>query len=185
MRTRLLNPYKLEKGTNPLPYGKFYLTGNYQDASAEVTQHNWRGVEMHEGTRADTSLAQAPAPFDLGPITTQPAAEAYPLVLAGAGATRPLRDTLDQRLVREVRTRTGRLIDAPGGYPHGTPYSTVQKAWPVLKTAPAPADTDHDGMPDAWETQHQLNPKNAADRAKTGPGGYPMLEVYLGEFAGK
>jgi pectate lyase len=184
VRTRLLNPYKLEKGDNPLPYGHFYLAGNYQEASAEITAHNWRGVTMNGGTRADTTLAQAARPFDLGPVATQPAAQAYDLVLAGAGASRPLRDTLDQRLVREVRTRTGRLIDVPGGYPHGTPYAISQKAWPVLKTAPAPADTDHDGMPDAWETAHKLNPKDASDRAKTGAGGYPMLEVYLAEMAG-
>jgi hypothetical protein len=185
VRTRLLNPYKLEKGNNPLPYGKFFLQGNYQDASAEITRHNWRGVEMNGGTRADTTLAQAPKPFDLGPVTTQSALEAYPLVLAGAGATRPARDTLDQRMVREVRLRTGRLIDVQGGYPHGTAYEVSQKAWPVLKTAPAPADTDHDGLPDAWETQHQLNPKDPSDRAKTGAGGYSMLEVYLAERAGQ
>lgn len=48
-----------------------------------------------------------------------------------------------------------------------------------------PPDTDHDGLPDAWETAHKLNPKDPADRGKTGPGGYPMLEVYLAELAGK
>lgn len=117
VRQRLLNPYKLDKGSHPLPYGKFYLAGNYQEASADVTAHNWRGVDMNGGTRADTALAQAHQPFDLGPVATQPAAQAYTLVLAGAGASRPRRDTLDQRLVREVRTRTGRLIDVQGGYP--------------------------------------------------------------------
>ncbi len=185
VRARLLNPYKLTKGSNPLPYGKFYLAGNYQEASADVTAHNWRGVDMNEGTRADTALSKVTVPFDLGPVATQPAAQAYDLVLADAGATRPLRDTLDQRLVREVRTRTGRIIDVQGGYAHGTAYEVSQKAWPVLKAGAAPADTDHDGMPDAWETAHQLNPQNAADRAKAGPGGYPMLEVYLAERAGK
>jgi pectate lyase len=185
VRTRLLNPYKLEKGANPLPYGKFYLSGNYQDASADVTRHNWLGVTMNGGTRADTTLAQARTPFDLGPVATQPAAEAYPLVLEKAGATRPQRDSLDQQLVREVRTRTGKIIDVQGAYPHGTPYATSQKAWPLLKQGPTPPDTDHDGMPDAWETAHQLNPKNAADRAKLGADGYPMLEAYLGELAGK
>lgn len=184
VRQRLLNPYKLDKGSNPLPYGKFYLAGNYQEASADVTAHNWRGVDMNGGTRADTALAQARQPFDLGPVATHSAARAYDLVLAGAGASRPRRDTLDQRLVREVRTRTGRLIDVQGGYPHGTPYRTSQAAWPVLEAAPAPADTDHDGMPDAWEQAHQLNPRNPADRAAPGPGGYPMLEVYLSERAG-
>jgi hypothetical protein len=185
VRQRLLNPYKLTKGSNPLPYGHFYLAGNYQEASAEVTAHNWRGVDMNEGTRADTALAKASQPFALGPVTTQPAARAYGLVLAGAGASRPRRDTLDQRLVREVRTRTGRLIDVQGGHPHGTPYAVSQTAWPVLSAAPAPTDTDHDGMPDTWETAHQLNPNDASDRAKAGVGGYPMLEVYLAELAGK
>jgi hypothetical protein len=87
--------------------------------------------------------------------------------------------------VREVRTRTGRLIDVQGGYPHGTPYAVSRGAWPVLAPAPAPADADHDGMPDAWELAHHLNPQDAADRGKVGPGGYPMLEVYLAELAGK
>jgi len=185
VRQRLLNPYKLDKGANPLPYGKFYLTGNYQEASAEVTRHNWRGVDMNGGTRADTALAKASQPFDLGPVTTQPAQQAYDRVLASAGASRPRRDTLDQRLVREVRTRTGRLIDVQGGYPHGTPYAVSRGAWPVLAPAPAPADADHDGMPDAWELAHHLNPQDAADRGKAGPEGYPMLEVYLAELAGK
>lgn len=40
-------------------------------------------------------------------------------------------------------------------------------------------------MPDAWEAAHQLNAKDAADRAKPGAGGYPMLEVYLGKLVGK
>jgi len=41
-------------------------------------------------------------------------------------------------MVREVRTRTGRIIDVQGGYPHGTPYSTSQHAWPVLAAGPTP-----------------------------------------------
>ncbi|WP_151088304.1 pectate lyase family protein [Hymenobacter baengnokdamensis] len=183
VRTRVLNPYKVDKGNNPLPYGKFYLAGNYQEASAEVTRNNWRGVDMNGGTRADTVLSKVTTPFNFGPIPTETAAEAYESVLKGAGAVRPLRDTLDQRMVREVRTRTGRIIDVQGGYPHGTPYAVSRNAWPVLKQAPAPLDTDHDGMPDAWETAHQLNPRNAADRSKIGDSGYPMLEVYLAGLA--
>jgi pectate lyase len=185
VRTRVLNPYKLEKGSNPLPYGKFYLTGNYQDASADVTRHNWRGVTMNGGTPADTALAKATTPFKLGPVTTQSAAEAYDAVLLRAGAVSPQRDSLDQRLVAEVRTRTGKIIDVQGGYPHGTPYSTSQKAWPVLKQGPTPLDTDHDGMPDTWEASHKLNPKNAADRGKIRADGYTMLEAYLNELASK
>ncbi|PJJ53281.1 pectate lyase family protein [Hymenobacter chitinivorans] len=185
VKARVLNPYKITDGKNPLPYGKFYLAGNYSDASAEVTRHNWRGVTMNNGSAADTVLAKVDAPFNLGPVVTQTAQQAYEAVLQGAGAIRPERDTLDQRIVRDVRRRTGRIIDVQGGYAHGTPYSVSQQAWPELKAQPAPADTDHDGMPDAWETKQKLNPKDAADRSKTGANGYTMLEVYLNSLVGK
>ncbi|TGE22498.1 pectate lyase [Hymenobacter aquaticus] len=185
VKARVLNPYRITDGKNPLPYGKFYLSGNYSDASADVTRHNWRGVTMNNGSAADTVLSKVDAPFDLGPVTTQTAQQAYEAVLQGAGATRPARDTLDQRIVRDVRRRTGRLIDVQGGYAHGTPYSISQKAWPELKSKPAPTDTDHDGMPDAWETKQQLNPQDAADRNKIGADGYTMLEVYLNSLADK
>jgi hypothetical protein len=183
VRFQVLNPYKLTTGTNPLPYGKFYLTGNYVDGSPAITSHNWSGVVMNAGTPADTVLSKVAAPFNLGPVATQSAHEAYEAVLRGAGAVLPKRDALDQRIINDVRNRTGGLIDVQGGFPHGTPYSQSQKAWPVLKSRPAPNDTDHDGMPDAWERAHKLNPKSAADRSKLGAEGYTMLELYLNELA--
>lgn len=183
VKARVLNPYKLTEGKNPLPYGKFYLSGNYVDASADVTRHNWLGVTMNGGTAADTVLAQAAQPFDLGPVATQAAPVAYRAVLQSVGASRPRRDTLDARIIRDVVTRTGRLIDVQGGYPHGTPYSVSKRAWPELRSTPAQPDTDHDGMPDAWEKAHGLSATNPADRAKTAPDGYTMLEVYLNSLA--
>jgi hypothetical protein len=47
-------------------------------------------------------------------------------------------------------------------------------------------DADRDGMPDAWETAHGLNPNNAEDRNKTNlsPDNYTNLEMYLNELAG-
>jgi hypothetical protein len=54
----------------------------------------------------------------------------------------------------------------------------------------APADTDADGIPDAWETNNGLNPAVAADAretslsvVKTGIAGYSNLEVYLNELS--
>jgi hypothetical protein len=52
--------------------------------------------------------------------------------------------------------------------------------WPVLQSKLAPADTDRDGMPDAWEKAHGLNPNNSADRnADRNGDGYTNLEEYL------
>lgn len=174
-RQKVLNPYK----TSALPYGKFYMTGNYVDGSPEVTRRNWLGAVMSGGTRNDTTLARVSEPFTIVAVPTQSALEAYELVLQYAGAVRPVRDALDERIVNDVRNRTGSLIDVQGGYPHGTPYSQTTSAWPVLNSLPAPTDTDHDGMPDAWELANGLNPNNAADRNQYGSNGYTMLENYL------
>lgn len=55
--------------------------------------------------------------------------------------------------------------------------------WPELKSAVAPADSDHDGMPDAWECEHGLDPANSADRNGLGSNGYTNLENYLNSIA--
>jgi hypothetical protein len=49
-----------------------------------------------------------------------------------------------------------------------------------LRSLPAPADTDHDGLPDEWEQAHGLDPRDPADGARIAPGeGYTQLELYL------
>ncbi|MGI4735986.1 MAG: T9SS type A sorting domain-containing protein [Janthinobacterium lividum] len=181
IRSEILNPYKTTSAPI-LPYGKFYLSGNYVDNSAFVSSHNWRGVIMNGGTAADTALAKALTPFAIETYAfpIQSVQDAYTAVLAGAGCTLPTRDPIDTRIVQEVRARTGSIIDVQGGYPHGTPYSTSQVAWQVLNcNTIAPLDTDHDGMPDAYETANGLNPNDATDRATLAANGYANLENYL------
>ena len=46
-----------------------------------------------------------------------------------------------------------------------------------------PLDTDHDGMPDAYETANGFNPNDAADRATLAANGYANLENYLNGLA--
>jgi hypothetical protein len=134
---------------------------------------------MNEGSDADAQAAKLNEPFSAMPVTTQPAKDAYTLVLNKAGADL-VRDTLDARIVKDVMNRTGNLIDVQGGYPHGTPYEQTVKAWPALKSAPAPADADQDGMPDEWERKHGLNPADAADAsAYKLDKHYTNVEVYI------
>lgn len=101
---------------------------------------------------------------------THHAEEAYELVLSAAGASRP-RDAADLRIVAGIRAGSHRRIDSQrevGG-------------WPDLPVADGPVDQDRDGMPDAWEVQHGLDPMNPADGPLTSlsPGGYTNLEIYL------
>ncbi|MCC2548058.1 T9SS type A sorting domain-containing protein [Hymenobacter sp. BT175] len=178
-RTMIMNPSK----STALPYPTIYLTGNYVDGSALVTGRNWRGIAMADGTLADTVQSKLSAPLAVMSVPTQSAQDAYNAVLQNAGCVLPARDALDQRIVDDVRNRTGRVIDVQGGYPHGTPFSTSQVAWPTLNCGVAPTDTDRDGMPDAWETANGLNPANAADRAGRAANGYTNLENYLNGIA--
>ena len=112
-------------------------------------------------------------------LPVEAATVSYEAVLQSAGASFR-RDTLDQRIVNDVRNRTGRFIDVQGGFPHGTAYELTVNAWPALRSAPAPADTDKDGMPDAWEKEKGLNPADPADATKTGLlSYYTNIEVYI------
>jgi hypothetical protein len=174
-RSMIMNPSKNER----LPYPKVYLHGNVVDGYPEATANNWRGISMSGGSPADTGQSKVAAPFPLLAINEQDAVTAYNEVLRYGGASLPARDTLDQRIVNDVRNRTGRLIDVQGGYPHATPYEQTVNAWPVLRSKEPPADTDRDGMPDDWETNHALDPRNAKDAGIIAANGYNNLENYL------
>jgi pectin methylesterase-like acyl-CoA thioesterase len=175
VKYRICNPSK----SDAVDYGKWYVNGNYVDGSTQNTNNNWSGVTM-QTTVNDTTLVKMLTPFDLGfPLNVQSATDAFDAVMNGAGATLPRRDTLDQRIANDVRNRTGRIIDVQGGYPHGTAYNLTVNAWPALTSSTAPVDTDRDGMPDAWESSHGLNPNDASDRNTYDGSGYTMLENYL------
>jgi len=114
-------------------------------------------------------------------ITTQSAVAAKDLVIAatGAGANRgvngPNRDSIDTRVINDFINGTGRHItneSQVGGYP-------------VYRSGTPPQDTDHDGMPDSWETLHGFNSSDPADGPQDANGdGYTNLEEYLNELAG-
>ena len=115
-----------------------------------------------------------PTPFDAPRVNTLPSETAYKEVLSWAGALRPKRDAVDERIVDEVRNGTGAIIDSQwevGG-------------WPEYRGTRPPRDTDRDGIPDSWEQSHGLNPADASDAARIdAKDGYSYLEDYLNELA--
>jgi hypothetical protein len=175
VKYRIANPYKRED----IPFGKWYVSGNYVDGSPENTIDNWKGVDMEKGTKEDKLNARLSAPVPAVNVQEQSAAKAYEQVLAHAGASY-MRDTLDARIINDVKNRTGGFIDVQGNYPHGTAYEQTKNAWPALSSKPAPADADADGMPDDWEKKMGLNPGDAADAsAYKLDRNFTNIEVYL------
>jgi len=148
--------------------GSWYVADNYVEGFPDVTADNWLGVD-------GDSYNKMSAPWDAMPINQESAEEAYKMVLKYAGCSFPNRDTIDRRIIEEVRT--GTAIKGKNGII--TKPSDVG-GWPGLKSAPAPTDSDHDGMPDAWETDSGLNPNDASDGAKDRDGdGYTNVEEYI------
>jgi hypothetical protein len=177
VRYRIVNPGKWEKP--PIPFGKFFVSGNYVDGAEEVTKNNWLGVHLSNGTEDDKRNAIVDKPFDVEQFKTETALEAYASVLENVGSSFK-RDTLDQRIINDVKNRTGRLIDVQGGYPHGSAYELTLKAWPVLKSLPTPGDSDADGMPDDWEKKNGLNPNDGKDASSYRLSKqYTNIEMYI------
>ncbi|MEW6355162.1 MAG: pectate lyase [Planctomycetota bacterium] len=147
---------------------KIYARGNIGPTRTSRDEDEWKAVswnpkELRPGLKA-------PERFDAPPVATYSYEETYHRVLADAGATRPQRDAVDTRLIREVNTGAGRIIDHPSDV----------GGWPVLDKGVPPKDSDQDGMPDGWETAQGLNPHDAADaNADRDKDGYTNIEEYL------
>lgn len=145
---------------------KFYLTGNYMYGSTDVTENNWAGSTV----KTDAVKADVRWTSDLTMLADeQTAEEAYETVLAKAGCSLR-RDAVDKRIVEEVRSGKGSLIDLPSDV----------GGWPDLDVTSEIVDTDKDGIPDAWETKYGLDPNNKKDARKISlVTGHTNLEVYL------
>ncbi len=147
--------------------GSWYFADNVVVGYPAVTANNWLGVDGSNYMRLNE-------PWPAIAIHQQTPEAAYHAVLDHAGCSKPNRDSIDRRIIKEARTGTAThgnngIITTPddvGGLPD-------------LKGGPASVDSDHDGIPDAWEIMKGLDPDNADDRNNVAADGYTMLENYL------
>jgi hypothetical protein len=155
----------------------WHVSGNCIEGNRKVSSDNWSGGV--QGDYSNNSDIRMDEPFAVADVRTTSARRAFKEVLRDAGATLPRRDPVDIRIINE--TRTG-LCANGDSYGTGTGIIDSQNSvggWPLLNTYDLPADTDGDGMPDAWELKKGLDPAVAEDRNTVAPSGYTMLEEYI------
>jgi hypothetical protein len=175
---RIVNPSSRKGAAG---FGKWYVADNFVVGNAKVSADNWAGgVQPRHGDQY-LDVLKLDAPWDAMPITQQTAEDAYLSVLQHAGATLPKRDVLDTRIVDEVRTGSARFGETYGGGGKGIIDSAAAVGgWPALRSAAPPPDSDGDGMPDQWETDHGFDPADPADGPADRDGdGYSNVEEYL------
>ncbi|MDR1416769.1 MAG: pectate lyase [Prevotellaceae bacterium] len=184
---RIFQP-NADDGKNSQPagvWGKFYVDGNYMLngsglPNTSVNSDNWVGITPNPSSKSKAELRSS-VEFEAGEVATHSAGEAYALVLQKAGASFR-RDATDVRVVNEVQSGLAPARASGGG---GTKAGLIDTqadvgGWDTYASATPPADTDGDGMPDAWEAANGLNANNPDDRnAKTLSPAYTNLEVYL------
>jgi hypothetical protein len=203
---RILKP---ESGRSKLPYmvfGRAYVNGNVVEGNEKVSKDNWDGGVQMENKKGEAMSFEEAATYFPKMRVDQPmlmpwfdkimtANETYDYVVANAGATLPLRDKVDSRIIRTVKTGVPEYVEGldpnsffqfkhrrlpADSYKLGiiTDISQVG-GYPAYK-GKSYVDTDKDGMPDKWEKKYGLNPKDASDaRLDSDNDGYTNIEEYI------
>ena len=143
------------------PETRMFVDGNYLVDGGQRNADPWSLIL--DATEAN----KAAKPFEFSPITPMTAEAAYEAVCESCGATLPRRDAVDTRIIQQLQSASGGLINSPkdvGG-------------WPLLASEAAPSDEDQDGMPDGWEAQYGLQSSTAG--GDLDGDGYTNIEEYL------
>ncbi|MCB9588530.1 MAG: pectate lyase precursor [Polyangiaceae bacterium] len=158
---------------------RYYLHGNYIDDPDELEGyvdnpwveggHSTFDNMLGDGDWVDTPFDFATETAEYASYQLDTAEQAYDRVLQLAGAFP--RDTVTRRTLAEVADR--------GGSWGAKPPDDLMEG---LNPGAAPVDTDSDGMPDAWESEHGLDP-STDDSASQQPSGYTAIEDYINGVA--
>jgi len=178
LQYRIVNP-----SVSPDPkvdsLSKWYLKGNFVEGYPAVSNDNANGGGFQPQYANPAGLwLIATTPFGVESVSDQTAQDAYASVLNYGGASLH-RDTVDKRIIYQARTGTATTGGVFGANTGIIDSPSQVGGWPVLISATPPLDTDHDGLPDDWETSKGLNPNDKNDGNFVGTDGYTMLEKYV------
>jgi len=152
--------------------GRIYVKGNIGPSRTDDGQPESYWVDS--GSRSHIVTSPAPAPS----VNATDALTAYEDVLVGAGNNRGLacdgswfdrRDSIDTRIVNDVKNGTGHIIDDP----------SEVGGWITPVSGTACPDGDHDGMPEEWELAIGLDPASDDSALDQDHDGYTNIEEYL------
>lgn len=158
----------------------YYLADNFIDdpntaGCNGLIQNPWTECDpadlyLPSSHRSNTEFDFSNSNQNYRSITRHSSLSAYAFVLAQSGAFP--RDIVTQNSISQTENRTGSW---------GAIYPTDYMEG--LSVTEKPTDTDNDGIPDAWEISHGLNPNDSTDNNTIMPSNYTAIEEYINELA--
>jgi Big-like domain-containing protein len=172
---------------------QYYFIGNVMPGHFGTNnQALGRTASNGTGTVPTNYSPWVSAPFFPSHATIHTATNAYKLVLSDVGCNQPAIDDHDVRVIRETLNGTYTYTGTgPYGGSPGLPNSQDDVGgWENYPFGQRPAnfDSDHDGLPNWWETIKGLNPNSAPNDFSDSNGDpdgdeYTNLEDYLNWLA--
>ena len=155
----------IDLGGNDSSNSRLEISGNF------LSQHGNGSLVSYDNPPGANSnspaTVQVSAVSDIRRMSAEGSAH-----LRCVGASRPRRDSQDQRVIDEFHRETGQVGIMGNHERDFSEYNTVSTAQSWL-------DSDSDGMPDTWESKMELEDPNGYDLSDI----YTNVEVFLNNLA--
>jgi len=164
-----------------------YYSGNMKDANLDGTLNG--SVTTPSWYSGVGTILTAPWSPLTSVIPTVSASSAYRIAISSTG-TLPY-DQMDSLVINQVKTlglgsagySAGTVGPSGGLYKDQTQTGLSNNGYGIIRSGVQSVDTDHDGMPDYWETATGMN-VNADDAMTLAADGYTLIEHYFNWLAG-
>ncbi len=107
--------------------------------------------------------------YEVIPVKTSSAQDAKNDILLKGGASLPVKDQVDLRIIKLIQNGKDSIINS----------QTEVGGWPKLETVKADLDSDKDGMPDEWEKAYKLDHLKPGNNEDSDGDGFTDLEEFL------
>jgi hypothetical protein len=109
-----------EVTAQPSLTNRVYLHDNIGVMRSSTSDDEWKGLTSDFNARITKAVRYDQMPFALTDLTVMPSSQVYAAVLSGAGARLPHVDSVDARVIDQIKRGVGGIVnsqDDVGGYP--------------------------------------------------------------------
>ncbi|MEM9071704.1 MAG: hypothetical protein AAGE52_24560 [Myxococcota bacterium] len=172
--------HKVHLGVDNTEAARVYTDGNEVSFADGTGWSTWRVFQADDTPAPAAMEASAAFPRHAHPVPLRSPERIRDALPVEVGAFRTLdengavviyRDAVDERFLSEYEAGTSTVYG----------YNRAEFTFPAPPSSTPYPDSDRDGMPDAWERAHGLDPERADQNGDLDDDGYTNLEEFLNE----